>query len=80
MKGFRDKIVCVTVSTFFIFMFVDQLLLLDVIKYFLSCTTGTSLKPTKQQWWTSVIYCQNHDKSIFFYRFSPISIHLIKIT
>ena len=30
MKGFREKVVCVIVPTFLIFMFVDQLLLVDV--------------------------------------------------
>ena len=30
IKGLREKLVCVIVSTFLIFMFVDQLLLVDV--------------------------------------------------
>ena len=30
IKGFREKLVCVIVLTFLIFMFVDQLLLVDV--------------------------------------------------
>ena len=30
IKGFREKLVCVIVPTFLIFMFVDQLLLVDV--------------------------------------------------
>ena len=30
MKGFREKLECVIVSTFLIFMFVDQLLLVVV--------------------------------------------------
>ena len=30
IKGLREKLVCVKVSTFLIFMFVDQLLLVDV--------------------------------------------------
>ena len=29
-KSFREKLVCAIVSTFLIFMFVDQLLLVDV--------------------------------------------------
>ena len=74
MKDFRDNIVCVTVSTFLIFMFVDQLLLVDVFS--LSCTTGISLTPTKQQWWTSVINIVKIMTTRFFYRFSPISIFI----
>ena len=75
MKDFRDNIhVCVTVSTFLIFMFVDQLLLVDVFS--LSCTTGISLTPTKQQWWTSVINIVKIMTNRFFYRFSPISIFI----
>ena len=30
IKGLREKLVCVIVCTFLIFMFVDQLLLVDV--------------------------------------------------
>ena len=30
IKGSREKVVCVIVSTFLIFMFVDKLLLVDV--------------------------------------------------
>ena len=30
IKGFREKVICVIVSTFLIFMFADQLLLVDV--------------------------------------------------
>ena len=81
MKDFRDNIhVCVTVSTFLIFMFVDQLLLVDVFS--LSSTTGISLTPTKQQWWTSVINIVklNHDKSIFLPIFTDFHFHLTKIT
>ena len=82
MKDFRDNIVCVTVSTFLIFMFVDQLLLVDVFS--LSCTTGISLTPTKQQWWTSVINIVKIMTNRFFYRFSPIftdfHFHVTKIT
>ena len=74
MKDFRDNIVCVTVSTFLIFMFVDQLLLVDVFS--LSSTTGISLTPTKQQWWTSVINIVKIMTNRFFYRFSPISIFI----
>ena len=74
MKDFRDNIVCVTVSTFLIFMFVDQLLLVDVFS--LSCTTGISLTPTKQQWWTSVINIVKIMTNRVFYRFSPISIFI----
>ena len=74
MKDFRDNIVCVTVSTFLIFMFVDQLLLVDVFS--LSCTTGISLMPTKQQWWTSVINIVKIMTNRFFYRFLPISIFI----
>ena len=74
MKDFRDNIVCVTVSTFLIFMFVDQLLLVDVFS--LSCTTGISLTPTKQQWWTFVINIVKIMTNRFFYRFSPISIFI----
>ena len=75
MKDFRDNIhVCVTVSTFLIFMFVDQLLLVDVFS--LSSTTGISLTPTKQQWWTSVINIVKIMTNRFFYRFLPISIFI----
>ena len=74
MKDFRDNIVCVTVSTFLIFMFVDQLLLVDVFS--LSCTTRISLTPTKQQWWTSVINIVKIMTNRFFYRFSLISIFI----
>ena len=74
MKDFRDNIVCVTVSTFLIFMFVDQLLLVDVFS--LSCTTGISLTPTKQQRWTSVINIVKIMTNRFFYRFLPISIFI----
>ena len=51
IKSFREKLVCVIVPTFLIFMFVDQLLLVDVRS-----------KPAvlfnlfqKQQWRTSAI-------------------------
>ena len=47
IKGFREKLVCVIVPTFLIFMFVDQLLLVDVSSqmYYLQ----------KKQWRTSVV-------------------------
>ena len=37
-KSFREKLVCVIVSTFLIFMFIDQLLLVDMFPhlYYLS--------------------------------------------
>ena len=41
---------CVIVSTFLIFMFVHQLLLVDVFSQLYYITYGK-----KQQWWTSVI-------------------------
>ena len=40
------------------------------------CTTGISLTPTKQQWWTSVINIVKIMTNRFFYRFSPISIFI----
>ena len=30
MKGFRESVVCVIISTFLIFMFADQLLIMDL--------------------------------------------------
>ena len=44
IKGFRDKNVCVTVSTFLIFMFVDQLLIVDVFSrlYYLTYANKTN--------------------------------------
>ena len=44
IKGFKDKNVCVTVSTFLIFMFVDQLLIVDVFSrlYYLTYANKTN--------------------------------------
>ena len=50
IKGFREKLVCVIVPTFLIFMFVDQLLLVDVFSWLYYLTHAK-----KQQWRTSVI-------------------------
>ena len=73
---------CAIVSTFLIFMFVDQLLLVDVFSQ-LYCLSHVK----KQQWRNSVINRENHEKSMIsilhgnlvFHRF-PLSIdkkHLI---
>ena len=44
-KGFKEKLVCVIVSTFLIFMFDDQLLLVGVFSllYYLTYTKKTKL-------------------------------------
>ena len=64
-KGFREKVVCVIVSTFLIFIFANQLLLVDVFSY--SCPKTTmadfryiSLKPWKID--------KNHLITTYFYR------------
>ena len=45
IKGFKEKLVCVIVSTFLIFMFDDQLLLVGVFSllYYLTYTKKTKL-------------------------------------
>ena len=48
IKGFREKVVCVIVSTFLTFMFADLLLFVDVLSYLY-------YHVKKQQWQTSVI-------------------------
>ena len=50
IKGFREKLVFVIVSTFLIFMFVEQLFLVDVFSqpYYLTYAE-------KELWWTSII-------------------------
>ena len=50
MNSFREKLVCVIGSTFLIFMFVDQLLLVDVFSQLYYLT-----RAKKQQWQTSII-------------------------
>ena len=57
-KSFREKLVCVIVSTFLIFMFVDQLLLVDVFSQLYY------LYSFQKQWRTSVTNRDNHEKSI----------------
>ena len=49
-KSFREKLVCVIVRTFLIFMFVDLLLLVDVFSQLYYLTHAK-----KQQWRSSVI-------------------------
>ena len=72
--GFRENLVSVMVSTFLIFMFVDQLLLVDVFSQLYLCQKTTMSDFT-------VVDRQNHEKSItsiwqsnLVYRFSPISV------
>ena len=55
--GFRENLVSVMVSTFLIFMFVDQLLLVDVFSQLYLCQKTTMSHFT-------VINRQNHEKSI----------------
>ena len=68
-EGFRGKVVCVIVSTFLIFMFADQLLLVDLFSY--SCPKTTmadfpyiSLKPWKID--------KNHLITTYFYRLTTL--------
>ena len=68
---------CAIVSTFLIFMFVDQLVLVDVFSQ-LYCLSHVK----KQQWRNSVINRENHEKSMIsilhgnlvFHRLPPISV------
>ena len=71
MKDFRDNIVCVNVSTFLIFMFVDQLLLLDAFSQLYYRYLTYANKTTMVDFCYK--YCQNHDKSIFFSDFHQFS-------
>ena len=50
MNSFREKLVCVIGSIFLIFMFVDQLLLVDVFSQLYYLT-----RAKKQPWRTSIV-------------------------
>ena len=50
-KSFREKLVCVLGSTFLIFMFVDQLLLVDVFSQLYQKTTMADFRSKSLKSW-----------------------------
>ena len=81
-KSFREKPVCVIVSTFLIFMFVDQLLLVDVFSqlyYLYSCQKRMADLPYKS-WKSWKIDNINLTQQFSLLIFNDFRYQLIKIT